>query len=89
MFERLLFIPTREAIDGTMQTAFSQRYPNITHWIDSLGWIEIGQDEYSQSFVRLLNQGGMVWESEDHHETIDEALQALETDLVEILKEWE
>jgi hypothetical protein len=31
----------------------------------------------------------MVWESEESHETIDEALQALETDLVEILQEWE
>jgi hypothetical protein len=31
----------------------------------------------------------MVWESQGSHGTIDEALQALETDLVEILKEWE
>ena len=68
---------------------FSEIYPNIAHWIDSLGWIEIGQDEYSRSLVRLLNEGGMVWESDDTHSTIDEALQALEAELVEILKEWE
>ena len=62
---------------------------HITHWIDSLGWIEIGQDEYSRSLVRLLNAGGMVWESDDFHGTIDEALQTLEAELVEISKEWE
>lgn len=72
-----------------MPTSFSELYPNITYWIDSLGWIELGQDEYSRSLVRLLNEGGMVWESKDNHGTIDEALQALETELVEILKEWE
>jgi hypothetical protein len=72
-----------------MQTSFSELYPNIAHWIDILGWIEIGQDEYSRSLVRMLNEGGMVWESGESHETIDEALQALETELVEILKEWE
>ena len=72
-----------------MQTSFSALYPNIAHWIDSLGWLEIGQDEYSRSLVRMLNEGGMVWESKASHETIDEALQALETELVEILKEWE
>jgi hypothetical protein len=72
-----------------MQTCFSKAYPNITHWIDNLGWIEIGQDEYSRSLVRLLNEGGMVWESDDTHRTIDDALQGLETELVEILKEWE
>jgi hypothetical protein len=72
-----------------MQTTFSEVYPNITHWIDSVGWIEIGQDEYSQSLVRLLNEGGMAWESKEDHETIDEALQALETELTEIMKDWE
>jgi hypothetical protein len=70
-----------------MQTSFSEIYPNITHWIDSLGWVEIGQDEYSKSLVRLLNEGGMVWESNGTHRAIDDALQALEIELVEILKE--
>ena len=72
-----------------MQPSFSEIYPNITYWIDSFGWIEIGQDEYSRSLVRLLNEGGMVWESSNIHKTIDEALQVLEAELVEILKEWE
>ena len=77
-----------EATKAIMQT-FSGIYPNIARWIYGLGWIEIGQDEYSRSLVRLLNEGGMVWESDAFHGTIDEALQTLEAELVEILKEWE
>ena len=72
-----------------MEPSFSKYYPNITDWIDRFGWIELGQDEYSHSLVRVLNEGGMVCESSDTHKTIDEALQALETELVEMLKEWE
>jgi hypothetical protein len=70
-----------------MRTYFSEIYPNITHWVDTFGWIEIGQDEYSDSFVRLLNEGGTVWESNHTHITVDVALQALEVELTEILKE--
>jgi hypothetical protein len=33
--------------------------------------------------VRALDEGGLVWESSDEHETVDEALQALEIELAE------
>jgi hypothetical protein len=42
-------------------TNFSSIYPNIAAWTESYGWIEIGQDDDSQSFVRVLNIGGMCW----------------------------
>jgi hypothetical protein len=46
-------------------TNFSSTYPNIAAWtrIASYGWIEIGQGEESQSFIRVLDSGGMRWES--------------------------
>ncbi len=56
-------------------TAFETRYPNLTAWIrDNDGWIEIGRDEMSPSLVRVLNPGGMVWESQEDYASIDEAL---------------
>ncbi len=58
-----------------MKAVFSQSYPAITRWIEKQGWIEIGIDEYSISLVRALDPGGMVWESDDAVETVDEALQ--------------
>ena len=71
-----------------MVKSFTKAYPNIAHWIDVQGYIEIGQDEYSRSLVRCLDPGGMVWESTDEHKSIDEALQALEEALEELIKEY-
>jgi hypothetical protein len=62
-------------------------YPTITRWVQEYGWIEIGQDEMSPSFVRALNEGGMVWEGRKSYPTLDAALQALETALVAWMQE--
>jgi hypothetical protein len=59
--------------------SFEASYPNITRWVTSQGWIEVGQDEYSSSLVRALDEGGMVWESTADYGTLDEAFDALET----------
>ena len=66
-----------------MATSFEAAYPNITGWVEAYGWIEIGQDDESGSFIRALDEGGLVWEGNDNYETLDEALQALEAALAE------
>ena len=71
-----------------MTPAFEERYPHITRWVEVQGWVEIGQDEYSDSLVRCLDPGGMVWESQAEHTTLDTALQALETELECIMEEY-
>ena len=70
-----------------MESPFSRLYPNIAYWVEACGWIEIGQDENSSSLVRALDEGGLVWESGDEHETVNEALQALEIELAERLEQ--
>jgi hypothetical protein len=64
-------------------TSFEKSYPNITRWVTSQGWIELGQDEYSSSLVRALDEGGMVWEGTANYGTLDEAFNALEAALAE------
>jgi hypothetical protein len=54
---------------------FDQQYPNLASWI--LGgdaWIELGQDEMSHSFVRVLDIGGLIWEGDRPYQTVAEAL---------------
>jgi hypothetical protein len=68
-------------------TSFEECYPNITRWVTSQGWIELGQDEYSSSLVRALDEGGMVWEGSAHYGTLDEAFDALETALAEWMEQ--
>jgi hypothetical protein len=43
-----------------MAQGIDATYPTIARWVMEYGWIEIGQDEMSQSFIRGLDAGGMV-----------------------------
>ena len=62
-------------------------YPTIARWVQEYGWIEIGQDDMSQSFVRALDEGGMVWEGQEDYATLDAALQDLEAGLATWMRE--
>jgi hypothetical protein len=62
-------------------------YPTIARWVQDYGWIEIGQDDMSPSFVRALNEGGMIWKGRKSYPTLDAALQALETALIKWMQE--
>ncbi len=52
-----------------LMTNFSSTYPNIAAWTESYGWIEIGQDEYSKSFIRVLDEGGMAWDGKPDYKS--------------------
>ena len=57
---------------------FSENYPNLNWWVENQGWIEIGQDENSRSMVRILDEGGMVWESDPKSKALDKDLNGAE-----------
>jgi hypothetical protein len=56
-------------------------YPSVARWVSGYGWIELGQDLPGRSFVRALDEGGLVWEGDATYPTVDDALQALDTAL--------
>jgi hypothetical protein len=66
-----------------MNGTFERLYPHIARWVQAHGWIELGSDDSSRSFVRALDIGGMIWEGQERYPTLEEALQALECALVE------
>ncbi len=57
--------------------AIEARYPSIAAWVED-GWIEVGRDDYSRSFVRALDIGGMVFEGKSHYASLDDALRDLD-----------
>lgn len=68
--------------------SFEDKYPNITRWVDEHeGRIEIGYDPDSPltSFVRAIDQGGMVWEGRDQYESLDDAFLDVEAGVKEYL----
>jgi hypothetical protein len=67
--------------DPHLSDSFAQRYPTIDHFVDGRGWIEIGYDDFSNSFVRALDIGGLVWEGRQSYDSLDDALVDLEAGL--------
>lgn len=61
-----------------IENMFDKKYPNITLWVKEYGWIELGQDVYSHSFVRALDEGGVIWEGRHSYQTMDEVFQELD-----------
>jgi hypothetical protein len=62
-----------------------QTYPNLARWVQMHGWVEIGPVDYLRSFVRALDEGGMVWEGAESYSTLDDALRALDTGIHEFM----
>jgi hypothetical protein len=67
-------------------TPFEDAYLNITQWVESYGWLEIGQDDSSPSFIKVL-EGGLVWESSKKYASLDAAWRDLEARLGKIIDE--
>jgi hypothetical protein len=43
--------------------------------------------DYTRSFVRALDEGGMIWKGESRYESIDYALKALDQGIAEWMEE--
>lgn len=64
---------------------FEKAYPQLDTWVKDRGWIEIGADENSDSWLRILDEGGIVWESEDT--PLNKSLKSAEIFLEEYMKD--
>lgn len=65
---------------------FAMLSPNVASWVQD-GWIELGRDDFSKSFVRVLDIGGLIWEGEANYPTVHAALKALDEAIAEWLEE--
>lgn len=73
-----------------MVSSFKDTYPNIARWVNEHeGWIEIGCDADSpwNSLVRACDSGGMSWQGKDSYDSLDRALQDLDSAFFEMLQE--
>jgi hypothetical protein len=64
-----------------------ERYPTIAWFTQEQGWIEIGFDDNTDTFVRALDPGGMVWEGKQFYDSLDDAMNDLERSLAKWRKE--
>ena len=65
---------------------FAALYPNVAAWVQD-GWVEFGRDDFSKSFVRVLDIGGLIWEGEANYPTVHAAFLALDAAIAAWLEE--
>ena len=66
------------------QGTLDQVYPHIADWVYGGGWIELGQNEYSRSFIRVLDTGGMLWEGTTRYRSLDALFRDAEAALIRL-----
>lgn len=58
--------------------SFEEKYPYLNRFVEEQGWIEIGDSEYVNSFVRAYDLGGTVYHGKSNYPTMEAAFQDLE-----------
>ncbi len=69
------------------KVTLQESYPAIAEWIDRCGWIELGQDDCRPSTIRVLDPGGMIWESTKKYRSLDDLFDSLERELAKHISE--
>ena len=66
-----------------MTSLIEKSFPYMTSWVQNYGWIEVGiMDEFNDpSFIKALDEGGLVWEGKKDYKTIDTAFKDLEKNI--------
>ncbi len=62
--------------------SLEQKYPHIAAWVQD-GIVEIGNTDYDPSFIRVLDEGGMIWSGADAYPSLDSALEAADAAIAE------
>ena len=64
-------------------TLVEEKYPNISRWVAD-GLIEIGYDINTESFIRVSDEGGVIFEGKSNYKTLDDAL----ADAEKAISDW-
>jgi hypothetical protein len=66
---------------------FDETYPTLARWVQDGGWLEVGHVYWSQSLLRVLDEGGLVWEGGAISGTLAAAFAEAEAALTTWLRE--
>lgn len=50
------------------------KYPFLWRWVSEFGTVEIGYCHQTRSFIRVLDEGGLIWKGRRSYTTLDAAL---------------
>lgn len=56
------------------KSAVPTAYPNLSLWVAEFGTVEMGHRSQTRSFIRILDECGMIWNGRRRYRTLDDAL---------------
>ena len=56
------------------KSSVSALHPHLARWVAKFGTIEIGHCHHTNSFLRVFDEGGLVWKGRRSYKTLDAAL---------------
>jgi len=65
----------------------SETHPGITRWVEAHGTIEFGYCAYTRSAIRVLDEGGLVWQGRRSYKSFAAALADCEVNVSRLLHE--
>jgi len=66
---------------------FEEKYPYLSRFVEERGWIEIGESQYINSFVRAYDLGGTVYQGKASYPNMEAALQDLDAGIKAYMEE--
>lgn len=74
---------TNNASDPSTPTdrPLAQRYPMLAEWINDGGWLEIGYEHHTNSFIRIIGSEDLLWQGKQSYPSLDAALEDAERNL--------
>jgi hypothetical protein len=64
---------------------FEEQYPNLCRFVEEYGWIEIGESQHINSFVRAYALGGTVYHGKESYPNMEAALSDLDSGIKEYM----
>jgi len=62
-------------------------HPHLWRWVSEFGTVEIGHCQQTRSFIRVLDEGGIVWKGRRSYRTLDAALADAEAGVARWMKD--
>jgi hypothetical protein len=69
------------------QSSGPASHPHLWRWAAEFGRVEIGHCRQTSSFIRALDEGGIVWKGRRSYRTLDAALADAEAGVTRWMKE--
>jgi hypothetical protein len=69
------------------KSAVAASDPRLWQWLREFGTIEIGHCHQTRSFIRVLDEGGLVWKGRRGHASLDAALAHAEAGVARWMRE--